>query len=169
MTKCDYCGSTIVFGGAREAGRCFCNDRCRKQGVLLSIAEQFPPEMVQQRVKEVHQGSCPNCRGHGPIDVHTSHRVWSAVYLTSWSSRPQVCCRSCGTKRELGDAAFSLVLGWWGVPWGLIMTPVQVVRNLSGVFGGPDPARPSAQLEKFVRMTLAAQAAAPPSDGRRTN
>jgi hypothetical protein len=40
MTKCDDCGSTIVFGGAREAGRCFCHDRCRQRGVLLGIAEQ---------------------------------------------------------------------------------------------------------------------------------
>jgi hypothetical protein len=167
MARCDYCGSTILFGGAREGDRRFCNDRCRRSGVLLGISEQLPQELVQQHVREVHQGSCPRCKGKGPVDVHTSHRVWSAVYLTSWSSRPQLCCRSCGIKRELGDAAFSFVLGWWGFPWGLIMTPVQVVRNLRGVFGGPDPSQPSAQLEKFVRMSMAAQAAAPPPGGSR--
>jgi hypothetical protein len=26
----------------------------------------------------------------------------------------------------------SLLLGWWGIPWGLIYTPLVVVTNLSG-------------------------------------
>lgn len=165
MAKCDYCGSTILFGGTRDGDRRFCNDRCRQRGALLAVSERFPAEIVQQHLRGVHQGSCPKCRGRGPVDVHTSHRVWSAVYLTSWSSRPQISCHRCGVKRQLGDAAFSLALGWWGFPFGLIMTPVQVVRNLTAVFGGPDPSRPSAQREKFVRMSMAAQAMAQAPEG----
>lgn len=26
----------------------------------------------------------------------------------------------------------SLVLGWWGFPWGLIYTPMAIIQNLSG-------------------------------------
>lgn len=28
--------------------------------------------------------------------------------------------------------ALSLLLGWWGFPWGLIYTPMAVITNLSG-------------------------------------
>jgi hypothetical protein len=42
---------------------------------------------------------------------------------------------------KAGDSAFvaslpytllSLVIGWWGFPWGLIYTPMAVITNLSG-------------------------------------
>jgi hypothetical protein len=49
-----------------------------------------------------------------------------------------------------------LFLGWWGFPWGLIMTPIQIGRNLYGMASPPDPSRPSAQFEKVLRMTMAA-------------
>src|SRR5262249_42160585 len=80
------------------------------------------------------------------------------VVLTSWVSRPQISCRSCGMKSQAGGALFSLVLGWWGFPWGLVMTPVQVGRDIAGLAKGPDPMKPSPQLEKMVRMNMAATA-----------
>jgi hypothetical protein len=49
------------------------------------------------------------------------------------------------------------MLGWWGVPWGLVMTPVQLVRNLISMASTPDPSSPSPALEKILRHNLAAQ------------
>jgi hypothetical protein len=37
-----------------------------------------------------------------------------------------------GLARGLPYTLVSLLLGWWGVPWGLIYTPLTVVTNLSG-------------------------------------
>jgi len=157
MAKCAYCSTTIIFGGKSEGKLRFCNDQCRNKGVLLATSEQVPVNVIQQKACEIRQGNCPKCGARGPIDVHVSYQVWSAVFLTSWKSRPHVCCRSCGIKSQLGDAAFSLLLGWWGFPWGLIFTPIQVVRNMVGLARGVDPSKPSAQLEKIVRLTTASQ------------
>jgi hypothetical protein len=68
-----------------------------------------------------------------------------------------VSCRNCAVKARLSDAAFSLVLGWWGFPWGLILTPIQVSRNVIGMWRDPDPQRPSPLLERAVRVHLAQQ------------
>lgn len=155
MATCDYCGTTILFGGKTWEGLRFCNERCQHAGVLLAVSHQAPDHLVQQRLWEVHQGACPKCQGPGPVDAHMSYRVWSAGVLTSWSSRPHVGCRSCGRKSQLTDVAFSVLLGWWGFPWGFIITPVQIVRNLAGVFRSADSSKPSAQLEKLVRIELA--------------
>lgn len=65
--------------------------------------------------------------------------------------------RSCARKRQAGDALFSLVLGWWGFPWGLIMTPVQIGRNVVGMFRNVDSTGPSENLERAVGMALASQ------------
>jgi len=37
-----------------------------------------------------------------------------------------------GVLRGFPYTMLSLLLGWWGVPWGLIYTPLVVLTNLSG-------------------------------------
>jgi len=124
----------------------------------MAISRQLPQAAVQERVWKAHQGLCPKCNGTGPVDVHVSHKVWSALLLTSRSSTPQISCRSCGLKSQLTGAVFSLFLGWWGIPWGLVFTPIQIARNLYGIAHPPDPAKPSARFEQMVRMNIAAEA-----------
>ena len=155
MAACNYCNTMILFGGRTEGTLRFCNDACFEKGYLAQNAARIPRDVVEAAIDEVHQGECPKCNGDGPVDIHVSHTVWSAVYLTSWNSKPQMCCRSCGRRSQLGGLVFSLFLGWWGFPWGLIMTPVQIIRNLSGMFGGPPADRPSDQLENIIRLDLA--------------
>ncbi len=157
MAKCGYCGTTILFGGSRDGNLRYCNDRCMTQGRLAVYSQAIPEDYVQKYVWEVHQGSCPKCRGNGPVDVHTSYKVWSALLLTSWSSEPQVSCRACGVKSQVGNLFFSLLAGWWGFPWGLIMTPIQVCRNLFAIFRTRDPIHPSPELANILRISLAAQ------------
>jgi hypothetical protein len=108
-------------------------------------------------VSEVHMAACPVCFGRGPIDVHKTHKIWSLVLLTSWNSFFHVCCRSCGIKKQLGALVFSGLLGWWGFPWGLIMTPIQIARNLGAMMKKTDPYRPSEELQEAVRFDLALQ------------
>jgi hypothetical protein len=160
MAKCDYCGSTIVFGGKRQGELRFCNASCAQRGTLLAISRQIPEPTVNEAVSRIHDGLCPKCNGAGPVDVHVHHRVWSALVLTSWRSTPQISCRSCGIKSQVGDIAFCLVLGWWGVPWGLLITPVQIVRNVVGMLHGPNPFKASPKLERAIRLNIAAQAVA---------
>lgn len=157
MASCNYCGAAILFGGTQVGHLRFCTDRCAQQGGLLQIADQVPPDLLREEVAEVHSGNCPKCRRPGPVDVHTSYSVWSALVITRWSSIPKMCCRACAVKSHLGHALLSLCFGWWGFPWGLIFTPVQVVRNIIAIFGGPDPTKPSPQLVNFVRIQLAAR------------
>jgi hypothetical protein len=156
MASCGYCGTTILFGGVREGDQRFCNDKCHQFAYLQRAAQMVPANELEHHVEEVFRGTCPKCHGSGPVDVYKSHRVWSAMVLTSWSSSGQICCRSCGTKNQLGSVLFCLFLGWWGLPWGLIMTPVQITRNIAGMFGG-ESSRPSSALRNAVQVQLGAQ------------
>lgn len=158
MATCAACGTTIIFGGTRAGDLRFCNKKCQQKGGILLVAEQVPTEIVLRQATQIHRGICPKCGGPGPVDVHMGYRVWSALLMTSWQSMQRVCCRSCGVKGQALDALFSLVLGWWGFPWGFIITPVQVGRNIVGMFSAPDPDNPSPRLEKSVRIAIASQA-----------
>ena len=158
MARCAYCNASILFGGSRDGDLRFCNDKCHESAVLFAVAEQVPDDVLQQHLWNTYQGPCPTCKGSGPVDVHTSYRIWSAFLVTSWCSRPHISCKSCGWKSQLGDAVFSFFLGWWGFPWGLMMTPVQVYRNFAAMFHRYETPEPSPELAKHIRLNLAAHA-----------
>jgi hypothetical protein len=157
MASCNSCGATVIFGGKRSGNYRFCSDKCMAAGKLLSAANQIQPDILERHVHDVHQGRCPRCAGHGPVDVHTSHRVWSALFLTSWKSTPQISCRACGLKSQAIGATSSLLLGWWGLPWGIIITPIQVLKNLVGMASHRKGQAPSPQLRQQVRLILASR------------
>lgn len=159
MAKCGYCGSSILMGGARAGDQRFCNNTCLQNARILSITKNVPNDVLERKIEEVWRGNCPKCRSLGPVDVHKVHEVWSALVLTRWTTQSQISCRSCATKRQFGGMAFSAALGWWGFPWGLILTPVQISRNIIGLSRGPDPSRPSDALRKAVLVNLGLQMA----------
>ncbi|HEX7191149.1 MAG TPA: hypothetical protein VF381_06195, partial [Thermoanaerobaculia bacterium] len=70
----------------------------------------------------------------------------------------KIACRRCGLKTQLGNTVLSLAAGWWGIPWGLVMTPVQVGRNISAMLKGSSEDGPSPKLERAVRISLAGNA-----------
>ncbi len=166
MANCAYCDSFILLGGKTDQTGRYCNSRCQQAGNLLALSAQLKPAEIERRVQEVHHGNCPRCGNPGPVDVYKAHKVWSALYLTSWSSSPAVSCKSCATKRQLGAIAFSGLLGWWGLPWGLIMTPTQVVRNIVEMCSRPTEGRPSPLLERIVRLNAGVEVAQRYASGR---
>jgi len=157
MSNCAYCGSTIIMGGVTQGQERFCNARCRNNRQIVQVSNSVAPDVLEQKIEEVLRGKCPKCGGYGPVDVHKAHQVWSILVLTRWNTRQYICCRSCGTKQQIVGLLLSGVAGWWGFPWGLILTPVQITRNIIGMCGGPDRSRPSADLRKAMQLHLGSQ------------
>jgi hypothetical protein len=61
-------------------------------------------------------------------------------------------------KHQIKAIAYSGFLGWWGVPFGLIVTPYQLVRNGAGMLRRAD--RPSPEFVRAIRVHLAERIAA---------
>ncbi len=155
MSSCSACGTTIIFGGKKIGGKHFCNNTCARNGPILARAAQLSDADVRALALRIHAGRCPICSGAGPVDVRVSHQVWSALILTRFKSTQHIACRTCGMKKQVGDLLISAVAGWWGFPWGLLVTPIQVGRNISGMLLAPNPRQPSAQLVQKARLILA--------------
>jgi hypothetical protein len=154
MAKCGACGTTVIFGGVTAGNTKYCNANCHAKAVLLARAGQFDQNVVRQQVDQLFRGQCPKCHGPGPVDVRRSYRVVSMLIATQWKTNIVVACRGCGRKAQLGDLLLSLVAGWWGFPWGLVMTPVQIARNI-GAMTQADSEQPSPDLDSAVRMRMA--------------
>jgi hypothetical protein len=158
MATCDLCGSAIFFGGRWVGCLRFCDDQCARNGrAMVDAISAVPREEIEKNVRAIHDGNCPQCARPGPVDVHQCHKVASLLFVTRWSSRPEVCCRRCGLRHQVGGLLSSLLLGWWGFPRGLIVTPMQIARNLRDMVFAPDPRASSPALEKKVAIRLASR------------
>jgi hypothetical protein len=147
--KCYYCGKLIFFGATRKNGYTFCNSRCR-EAAYQQIAAHISEDYIREQVRVIHSSACPRCNGSGPTDVHMSHCIMSAIIFSFIQSTPHICCRKCGRIEQLKDLLASLFLGWWGFPWGILMTPIQIIRNLIGLVKRVDPSKPSNKLYTLI-------------------
>jgi hypothetical protein len=157
MASCANCNTFIVFGGKRSNNQVFCSGRCLQAGLAADAASLIDPDVLRQEVEAVFRGPCPKCsKQNGPVDIRKSHEVFSALVFTRWSTKVMVGCKSCGTKKQVGAMLFSGFAGWWGFPWGLVMTPIQVVRNATEIFS-KNSNSPSPELERAIRLQMGAQ------------
>lgn len=155
MGDCNSCGKFVLFGGRKVDGYRYCGSDCARSHSLLRAAERVPHSTLQQYVEQWRNGPCPRCKRQvAPVDVHSWHRVHSFILMTQWSTRRSVCCRKCGRRDQILGTVYSATLGWWGFPWGLLVTPVQIARNVAAIFRR-DPVRPTAEFERIVRLKLA--------------
>jgi len=152
MAICDVCLKRYV-GGALPVGSCrVCSGICQQHGAALALLDHYPPADVGAYVEQMRSQNCPLCGGIGPLGHHEYHEVRSYLILTKWSSQDIICCRSCGAKQNASAAVRNLLLGWWGIPWGLFVTPGQIVRNVAAILR---PKQASERFTKFTRFQLA--------------
>lgn len=157
MASCACCGTTIIFGKKVGTDR-YCNDACTRGGPLYRIGRQLPENQVAATAQQLLNSPCPKCRSAGPVELHTAHTIWSAILVTSWNNTTEISCKTCGLKRQGLAFLQSAVLGWWGFPWGILGTPVTLLRNLVGMASGFSPRTPSRALQRHARAMLAVQA-----------
>lgn len=156
MTSCATCNTAIIFGGKKEAGLVFCKVACQEDNGFLRFARQIPDEIVAEHAQSIHAGACPVCdQQDDAIDVHYINKVWSLIFFTKWSSEDQISCRSCAVKSLFFATFSSFFVGWWGMPYGLIITPIQLVKNVINICFYTYPETPSQNLEDTVRGRLA--------------
>jgi hypothetical protein len=129
MSICDYCGKVFIFGTLRVGNYRFCSPNCCESGAVLKLLDLIPPADVAAFVSSFHNSNCPTCGQAGPIDAHPSYRVHSVVVYTSWQTITKIECQKCARLRQMEDLRYCLAAGWWG-GWGLIITPIQIIRNL---------------------------------------
>jgi hypothetical protein len=66
-----------------------------------------------------------------------------------------------GVLRGLPYTILTLLLGWWGLPWGIVYTPLALVTNLSG--GCEITADVRARLQDTPTLPTTLPKSAPPS------
>lgn len=156
MATCATCGNFILWGGVRQNGRRYCGKKCFSNDEYGRLADRIPDQVVKLAAKQIRNEPCPVCnRRGGEIEFRKSYKAISYLIMTSWGSYPIISCPPCHRKKVLGDFILTLLFGWWGFPWGIIMTPVQLFRNISAFSTDTNTSEPSQELCSAVRTMLA--------------
>lgn len=152
-TLLDRLAHNELTADAREAIREILAERghAPQEISFLDISDH----VVREHALSIRQGACPQCRKTGSaVDMRTEHWVWSAVLFTKYGRRTVLSCRDCGRRRNLQALGKCVLLGWWGFPFGLLITPYKIVANL-GEMLRKDREEPSDALQESVRARLA--------------
>ncbi|MGB6534511.1 MAG: hypothetical protein WBF58_00945 [Xanthobacteraceae bacterium] len=166
MAICNFCNKNFRLFGLYQNGYSFCSAKCRDNArAMLKKLDALPPQEIDGYIERVRAQPCPKCGGPGPLDLYRSYRVYSVIVFTSWSTHSHFTCRACARKEQLKSLGFSALLGWWGIPFGLIATPIQIARDIGALAGWPDPARASPRLQSLLKLNLARQIAAQAATG----
>lgn len=132
----------------------FCSGNCRREGEVLSALDDLPAGTLDAHIRQVCHGACPSCGKTTNLNLYPSHYVFSALIITQWRSKSLIACRQCGLKSQLLATLSSTLLGWWGVPWGLFVTPMQIFRNIAAISSSRKNVL-SPQLRSTLALNLA--------------
>ena len=152
---CPTCGLSVLWGGVKHNGKKYCSQKCFEEDAVNRIAETIPENEVENRVNEIHSGVCPLCGESGPIDVHKSYFIYSIILFTSYRTNLHLSCRSCARKEQLKYLFISALAGWWGIPFGILITPIMLLMGLVSLFITPNPGNPSKALVLMTRDIMA--------------
>lgn len=73
---------------------------------------------------------CPVCDGtEEKLNATIVATVISFVLLTQYRKEVKIACPNCLNKMNNDAMIKTAVLGWWGLPWGIIRTPQALMLN----------------------------------------
>ncbi len=96
------------------------------------MARQVTLEEVNKYCDLVQGLTCPGCGdAQTRLSATMTHNVVSALVVTHYSKKIKVACPACLDKALNRSLLQSSLIGWWGLPWGIIRTIQAISRNVS--------------------------------------
>lgn len=154
MARCGNCGTIVLFGGHSWNEIPFCREECRQAAITASYAEDIPNDIVMLQAMTLRDGDCPICGHPGPNDFHSAWSVISLVIFTFHSKKQIFGCNWCGFFHKLRYTVSTGLLGWWGFPWGFLITPLLEIANLLAFARGVPADGPSEELKEMALQQI---------------
>lgn len=98
----------------------------------MGDSSPLEPKWFPDAVAAGDEEPCMRC-GATPTRVNDYMRVMSFLLLTRHTTFRARLCRRCATRVGLAELGKSALLGWWGIPWGLL-TFAAIFKDLRSLF-----------------------------------
>ncbi|WP_343566130.1 hypothetical protein [Sphingobacterium sp.] len=98
---------------------------------LIAQNEQHSIEDIYHYAELLRNCPCPICNNtRDKLNGTIYHSIKSILVTTITETRWIIACPDCLDKQIRKAIVSCSLLGWWGIPWGILKTPVYIYRNL---------------------------------------
>ena len=93
--------------------------------------KSYSIEEIDKYCNLVQTLSCPICKTNSEkLNATMTSEVVSAIVFSTKNKKIKVGCPSCLDKANNSALTKSVLLGWWGIPWGIFWTIKAINDNL---------------------------------------
>ena len=115
-------------------------DEIKKRGLDSNLKSDIEAQTKELTLDELNDFKgiisllpCPECgKATSPLIGTIIREVKSFVILTIYKKTPLLLCQTCASKKHKKAMNTTLLLGWWGIPFGLIRT-LQVIFDSNNI------------------------------------
>ena len=94
--------------------------------------EKYSTENIKKNVFEYMNSTCPICGKNNGINALEIGDVISFIIYTKFKEKIIIGCNDCIKEEIIKSNLYSIFLGLWGIPFGLIGAPLTVFSNIMG-------------------------------------
>ena len=96
----------------------------------LAQNKEYTLKELEVYAELIRKLPCPVCgNSTEKLNATLVHTVKSFLIFTSSGTEPIVACPNCLDKKNKNAMISTALLGWWGIPWGVLKTPLYLYRN----------------------------------------
>ena len=105
---------------------------------------------IEEYCALIQAAPCPICHSATkPLNATVTSKVSSFIFLTTWKEELAIACPSCLDKLSEDATSHSIIVGWWGIPWGIIRT-IKAISSNKKLAKSHHVSYPNASLKAFV-------------------
>lgn len=96
----------------------------------LAQNKEYSLEEIKSYAEFLRVLPCSICRSSKEkLNGTIIYTVISFVLFSSYGAEPIIACPDCLDKKNKNAIISTVLLGWWGIPWGFLKTPLYIYRN----------------------------------------
>lgn len=110
----------------------------KERGISEDVLKGIEAQTQKIDDKVLHEYSdilrnlpCPICNSNNEkLNATVKGEVISFIIMTNYEKKLKIACPDCLDKENNNGLVKSVLLGWWGFPWGIINTIQSIFFNL---------------------------------------
>jgi len=93
--------------------------------------KEYSLEEINELSQKLRGLPCPECGSKtAKLNGTIMHTVKSFIFFSSFRKEPIIACPDCLDKKNQESIVSTALLGWWGIPWGILKTPFYIYNNI---------------------------------------
>lgn len=92
--------------------------------------KEYSLDQITELAERLRDLPCPLCgKKTSKLNATIMHTAKSFLIFSFFRKEPIIGCPDCLDKKNKEAITSTALLGWWGIPWGILKTPFYIYNN----------------------------------------